>query len=128
MAPYSVTQMNAARGYASMNLQIDSLGDVKVVRLKEPSLVFPDLTAFSARVCELIEGGVRKLVIDLSDVCFLDSASCCCFMDIHRLMSEHGGAVKLAGLNERVEVMARMVGITGTVEVFRQERDAVQSF
>ena len=111
-----------------MNIQIDVFRDVKIVRLKEPRLVFPDLTAFSSRVCQLIEGGARKLVINLSDVSFLDSASLCCLMDIHRLISEHGGEVKLAGLNERVEVMARMVGITGTVEAFRQESDAVQSF
>jgi anti-anti-sigma factor len=111
-----------------MNLQIDSFRDVTIVRLKEPRLVFPELSTFSGRVCALIDEGVQKLVINLSDVGFLDSASYCCLMDIHRLISERGGAVKLAGLNERVEVMASMIGITKTLEVFREEIDAVQSF
>ena len=35
-----------------------------------------------------MEGGTRKLVIDLQAVTYIDSASIGCLMDIHRLLQE----------------------------------------
>jgi len=111
-----------------MNLQIDSFGDVKVVRLNEARLIFPLLGDFSAQISALIEEGAHKLVIDLSNVGYLDSASYGCLMDIYRMMSERGGTMKLVGLQERVETMASMVGITNLIEVFRERQSALASF
>ena len=103
-----------------MNLQIESHGDVKVVRVKEPKLVFPILSAFFAKVSELIEGGAHKLVIDL----ILTG----CLMDIYRMMSERSGQVKLVGLQERVETMVSLTGLHNLVEIFREEESALESF
>jgi anti-anti-sigma factor len=111
-----------------MQLQIESFGDVKVVRLDEPRLIFPLLGCLSAQIIELIELGVRKLVLNLSNVGYLDSASYGCLMDIYRTISERGGTMKLVGLQDRVETMARMIGITNLIEVFREEENALQSF
>jgi len=111
-----------------MNLEINSFDDVKVVRLKEARLIFPLLSAFSAQVFMLIERGARKLVIDLSDVGYLDCASYGCLMDIYRMMSERGGTVKMVGLQNRVETMANMVGMTSLIEVFREQESALNSF
>lgn len=49
-----------------MNLQIESFGDVKVLRVKEGRLVYPAATNLSAEVSALIDAGSRKLLIDLS--------------------------------------------------------------
>ena len=111
-----------------MQLQIESFGDVKVVRLEEPRLIFPLLGCLSAQIFELIELGVRKLVLNLSSVGYLDSASYGCLMDIYRRISDRGGTMKLVGLQDRVETMAHMVGITSLIEVFREEDNALRSF
>jgi anti-anti-sigma factor len=65
----------------------------------------------------LAESGVRELVIDLSDVTHMDSASLGCLMDICRVMSEHNGVVKLVGLQERVQTLAFMAGLTRFIGV-----------
>lgn len=111
-----------------MNLQIDSVGDVKVVHLKEERLTYPLLGSFVAQISDLIELGVRKLVLDLSEVAHLDSASYGCLMDIHRMLLERNGTMKLVGLREGVATMANMVGITQRIEAFRCEKDALDSF
>lgn len=111
-----------------MNLQIEAVGRVKVVRVKEGKLVYPILSSFFAKVSELIEAGDRQMVIDLSEVSYLDSASIGCLMDIYRLMTERGGQVKLAGLQERVETMVSLTGLHNLVELFRDEKSALESF
>lgn len=115
-------------GQALMNLQIESFGEIKVVRVKEEKLVFPLLSNFFAKVSELIEAGAEKLVIDLSDVSYIDSASIGCLMDIYRMMTERSGAVRLLGLQERVETMVSLTGLHNLVEIFREEKSALESF
>lgn len=111
-----------------MNLEIITVNDVKVVRVKEEKLVFPILSRFFSKVSDLIEAGSKKLVIDLSEVSYLDSASIGCLMDIYRMMSERSGAVRLVGLQERVETMVSLTGLHNLVEIFREEKSALESF
>lgn len=111
-----------------MNLQIESIGEIKVVRVKEEKLVFPILSSFFAKVSALIEAGDTKLVIDLSEVSYIDSASIGCLMDIYRMMVDRSGVVKLVGLQERVETMVSLTGLHNLVEIFREEKSALESF
>ncbi len=111
-----------------MKLQIESCRDGKVLRVKEGRLVYPAVTSLCAEVSELIDAGSRKLVIDLSEISYIDSPSVGCLADICRMMSERSGSVKLTGLRERVETMLSLVGLPKLVEMFRDERTALESF
>ena len=111
-----------------MELVVDEKGDVSVVRIRETKLTYPVLSAFFAEVRQLVEGGARKMVIDLSAVSYIDSASIGCLMDIYRLMQERSGVVKLSGLQPRVETMISMTGVHKIVDIHRDEDDAVQAF
>lgn len=111
-----------------MNLQVDKLKDVTVVRVKEEKLVYPLLSPFFAKVSQLIDGGARNMLVDLSMVTYLDSASIGCLMDIYRMLTERSGSLKLVGLQERVETMVSMTGLHNLVEIYREEKSALESF
>ena len=111
-----------------MQLEVDEKADVRIVRVKEPKLTYPILSAFFAEVRQLVEGGTRKLIIDLSAVTYIDSASIGCLMDIYRLMQDRGGAVKLGGVQPRVETMISMTGVNRIIDVHREETAAVAAF
>ena len=111
-----------------MQLEVDEKADVRIVRVKEPKLTYPILSAFFAEVRQLVEGGTRKLIIDLSAVTYIDSASIGCLMDIYRLMQDRGGAVKLAGVQPRVETMISMTGVHKLIDLHREEGAALQAF
>ena len=80
-----------------MQLAFDECSDVTIVRVKEAKLTYPVLSSFFAEVRQKVEGGARKVVIDLSVVSYLDSASIGCLMDVHRLLQEKGGGLRLSG-------------------------------
>jgi anti-anti-sigma factor len=111
-----------------MQLEVDEKADVRIVRVKEPKLTYPILSAFFAEVRQLVEGGTRKLIIDLSAVTYIDSASIGCLMDIYRLMQDRGGAVKLAGVQPRVETMISMTGVHKLIDLHREEAAALLAF
>jgi len=111
-----------------MQLAVEERGDVRIVRVREAKLTYPVLSSFFAEVRQLVEGGTRKLVIDLQEVSYIDSASIGCLMDIHRLLQDKSGAVKLAGLQPRVETMISMTGVHKIIDIHREEAEALGAF
>ena len=111
-----------------MQLAVEELGDVRIVRVREAKLTYPVLSTFFAQVRQLVEDGSRQVVIDLAAVSYIDSASIGCLMDIHRLLQEKGGAVRLSGLQPRVETMISMTGVHKIIDMHREEGEAVSAF
>jgi len=111
-----------------MKLAFFENGGVTVVRVQEVKLTYPVLASFFSEVRQKVEGGARFVVIDLAAVGYLDSASIGCLMDIHRLLQEKGGALRLAGLQPRVETMISMTGVHKIVPLHRDEEEAVAGF
>jgi anti-anti-sigma factor len=108
-----------------MQLKIEELGDISVVRVLETKLTYPILASFFAEVQKHVEAGARKVVIDLQAVSYIDSASIGCLMDIHRLLQEQSGALMLSGLQPRVETMISMTGVHKIIAIHREEQDAL---
>jgi anti-anti-sigma factor len=111
-----------------MQLAFEEKGDVTVVRVQEAKLTYPVLASFFSEVRQKVEGGARLLLMDLSAVSYLDSASIGCLMDVHRLLQEHGGTLRLASLQPRVETMISMTGVHKIVALHRDEEDALAAF
>jgi anti-anti-sigma factor len=111
-----------------MQLAVEVRGDVTVVRVQEAKLTYPVLSSFFAEVRQRVDSGARKVLIDLSAVSYIDSASIGCLMDIHRLLQEKAGAVKLAGLQSRVETMISMTGVHKIIALHREEEEALAAF
>jgi anti-anti-sigma factor len=111
-----------------MQLAVDRSGDVRILRVRETKLTYPNLSAFLAEVRRLIEEGTRKLVIDLQQVGYVDSATIGCLMDVRRLLQEQGGVLRLSGLQPRVETMISMTGVNRIIDVHREETAAVAAF
>lgn len=111
-----------------MQLAFEEKGDVTVVRVQEAKLTYPVLSSFFSAVRQRVDSGTRNVLLDLGSVSYLDSASIGCLMDIHRLLQEKGGALRLSGLQPRVETMISMTGVHKIVPLHRDEQDALAGF
>ena len=111
-----------------MNITTEQANGIAVVRVGESRLMYPLLSEFSAAVQKLITAGERRVVVDLSSVGYVDSATIGCLMDLYRQASAAGGALKLAGVQKRVETMLTMTGAQNFIEIHRDEAEAVRSF
>ncbi len=56
---------------------------------------------------------------------YIDSASIGCLMDIYRLLQEKGGALRLSGVQPRVETMISMTGVHKIIDLHREEEAAL---
>ena len=111
-----------------MNLTTDQSQGVSIVRINEPRLMYPILSEFASTVTSLIGGGSRKVLLDMSTVTYVDSATIGCLMDLYRQATAAGGALKLAGVQKRVETMLTMTGAQNFLEIHADEPSALKSF
>lgn len=111
-----------------MNLTIDRAEGVAIVRVSEPRLLYPLLSDFTSSVTALIGAGERRVLIDLSNVTYVDSATIGCLMNLHREAAQAGGILKLAGVQKRVETMLTMTGAQDALDVHPDEASAMRSF
>jgi len=111
-----------------MELVKERRGDIHIMRVREGKLTYPVLSTFFSEVRQLVDDGAARLVLDLQAVTYIDSASIGCLMDIHRLLADRGGCVRLSGLQPRVETMLSMTGVHKIVDIHADEDAAVAAF
>jgi len=111
-----------------MNVTTEQSGGISIVRVGETRLMYPILGDFASAVSALIDGGKHEILIDLAPVTYVDSATIGCLMDLYRQASAVGGAVKLAGVQNRVNTMLTMTGANNFLEVHADEASALASF
>ena len=111
-----------------MNLTTDRQQDVAIIRVNETRLMYPLLSEFATAVTSKLDAGERKVLLALSSVTYVDSATIGCLMDLYRQASAAGSALKLAGVQKRVETMLTMTGAQNFLETHSDEASAIKSF
>ena len=111
-----------------MNLTTDHAQGVAIVRVQESRLMYPLLSEFANTVSGLIASGQSKVLLDLSTVTYVDSATIGCLMDLYRQATGAGGSLKLTGVQRRVETMLTMTGAQTFLEIHGDEPSAIRSF
>jgi anti-sigma B factor antagonist len=111
----------------ALDLSVEPAGNASIVRVKTSKLTYPVLSAFFEAVRDLVKDEARQLILDLEAVSYIDSATIGCLVEIHRLVADQGGAVKLVGLQRRVHRMLSMTGVDRFLEVYDGEAEALAS-
>ena len=111
-----------------MNLTTDHSHGVSIVHVNEARLLYPALSEFAKTIVSLIGSGERRVLLDLSTVTSVDSATIGCLADLYRQATAAGGVLKLAGVHKRVETVLTMTGVQDLLEIHSDASSAVRSF
>jgi anti-sigma B factor antagonist len=111
-----------------MNVTTAQHGAVIVLTVHETRLTYPVLADFATTAADLIARGEKRLVIDMTAVGYVDSATIGCLMDLYRQATAASGRLKLAGVQKRVETMLTMTGAHHFLEVYVDQPAALASF
>jgi anti-sigma B factor antagonist len=82
----------------------------------------------AARVRTLVERGQAKILLNLNQVAYLDSAGLGAIIEAYTSTARRGGALKLLGLRPRVHHLFELAGLLSIIESFEDEGAAVRSF
>jgi anti-anti-sigma factor len=111
-----------------LNVKTEQNGSIAIVRVGETRLMYPILSDFATAVSGLVASGQKDILIDLTPVTYVDSATIGCLMDLYRQVQNAGGHLKLSGVQKRVETMLTMTGAQNFIEIHADEPTAVKSF
>jgi anti-anti-sigma factor len=103
-------------------------GSIGIVRVGETRVMYPLLADFAAAVTGLVANGSRDVLIDLTPVTYVDSATIGCLMDLYRQVHAGGGRLKLSGVQKRVHTMLTMTGAQNFIDIHADEPAAIKSF
>lgn len=111
-----------------MKMTTEQSGIVSIVRVSASRLTHDVLGDFVSTFDDLIGAGARHILIDLTPVTYVDSATIGCLMDLYRQVNSAGGQLKLTGVQTRVESMLTLTGTQNFIKIHPDEPSAVKSF
>jgi anti-sigma B factor antagonist len=112
----------------SVKLTTRQVGDVTVIDATGRITLGEAASSFRDEIRDLAAKGEKKLLLNLSEVSYIDSSGIGEMVSSFTTVTNHGGQLKLLGLNKRVKDLLQITKLYTVFEVFDDEASAVRSF
>jgi anti-sigma B factor antagonist len=111
-------------------MQIDerSVGDVLILDVKGRITLGEGDELLKDKVNSLLNQGRKKIVLNLAEVPYIDSAGLGEIVRTYTTVSRQGGNLKLLSLTKRITDLLAITKLLTVFETFDSENEAVQSF
>ena len=111
-------------------MQIDerAVGDVVVLDLKGKITLGKGDELLKDKVNSLVNQGHRKILLNLAEVPYIDSAGLGEIVRTFTTVSRQGGNLKLLNLTKRITDLLAITKLLTVFETFDAENDAIRSF
>jgi anti-sigma B factor antagonist len=111
-------------------MQIDqrAVGDVVVLDVKGRITMGEGDELLKDKVNSLVNQGHKKIVLNLADVPYIDSAGLGEIVRTYTTVSRQGGSLKLLNLTKRITDLLSITKLLTVFETFDSENEAVRSF
>jgi anti-sigma B factor antagonist len=111
-------------------MQIDqrAVGDVVVLDLKGKITLGEGDELLKDKVNSLVNQGHKKIVLNLAEVPYIDSAGLGEIVRTYTTVSRQGGSLKLLNLTKRITDLLAITKLLTVFETFESEADAIKSF
>jgi anti-sigma B factor antagonist len=111
-------------------MQIDqrAVGDVIILDLKGKITLGEGDELLKDKVNSLVNQGHKKIVLNLADVPYIDSAGLGEIVRTYTTVSRQGGSLKLLNLTKRITDLLSITKLLTVFETFESESEAVRSF
>jgi anti-sigma B factor antagonist len=103
-------------------------GDVTIVDLNGKMTLGEGDELLRDKVNSLIQQGQKKIILNLSEVPYIDSAGLGEVVRTYTTVSRQGGALKLLNLTKRIQDLLAITKLLTVFETFENEQDAIKSF
>jgi anti-sigma B factor antagonist len=117
-----------AGGVGVMQIHQRVVGDVTVIDINGKMTLGEGDELLRDKVNSLIQQGQKKLVLNLAEVPYIDSAGLGEIVRTYTTVSRQGGALKLLSLTKRIQDLLAITKLLTIFETFDTEAEAVKSF
>ena len=111
-----------------LQISIRESGDVTIVDLRGRSTIDGESELLSDRLRKLIANGVRRVLLNLTDLTQVDSSGVGVIIDAYVSLRDQGGDLKLLCPRGRVREVLRVLRLLEIIPYFENETKALASF
>jgi anti-sigma B factor antagonist len=111
-----------------MQIEERAVGEVIVLDLKGKITLGEGDELLKDKVNSLVNQGHKKIVLNLADVPYIDSAGLGEVVRTYTTVSRQGGSLKLLNLTKRITDLLSITKLLTVFETFDSENEAVRSF
>ena len=104
------------------------IGDVTILDLKGKMTLGEGDELLKDKINSLVHQGRRKIVLNLEQVPYIDSAGLGEIVRTYTTISREGGSMKLLNLTKRITDLLSITKLLTVFETYDNEADAVRSF
>jgi anti-sigma B factor antagonist len=104
------------------------VGDVIILDLHGKILIGEGDDALRDAVTKLVDSGKTKLLLNLAEVPYVDSAGLGEIVRCYTTVSKKGGKLKLLNLTKKIQDLLSITKLLTVFETFENESEAVKSF
>ena len=111
-----------------MQIEERAVGEVVVLDLKGRVTLGDGDELLKDKVNSLVNRGFKKIVLNLAEVPYVDSAGLGEIVRTYTTVSRQGGSLKLLNLTKRISDLLSITKLLTVFETFETENEAIKSF
>jgi anti-sigma B factor antagonist len=111
-----------------MNITNKEIGGVSVVAFNGRIVLGEESTTLREKVKSLLGAGKKRIVLDMSNVTYIDSAGLGILVAAHISAKNQGAALHLSNLGNKFHHVLQLTRLLTVFSVFDTEADAIKSF
>lgn len=112
----------------SLTISQRQAGDVVILDLKGKILIGEGEDRLRETVTRLLEGGKTKILLNLAEVPYVDSAGLGEIVRCYTTVSRKNGRLKLINLTKKIKDLLAITKLLTVFETYDSEDEAVRSF
>jgi anti-sigma B factor antagonist len=110
-----------------MNIEVSQQGDIQILHCGG-SLDADNVSAFKKVAYDLVGAGTTRIIIDCSNLTFIDSMGLGVLISLLRRVRQRNGDVKVAALSDEVKTIFEITRLHRLFEVCSDWNSAVRQF
>jgi anti-sigma B factor antagonist len=110
-----------------MNFKISQKGNATVIALQGNLLGVPEAAELNGQVHKLLEDGKKRVVLDLSEVGFINSSGLSGLIHSASTLNKTGGRLVVAGASKKVLELIKVTRLTPVIEALPDVNAALEA-
>ena len=112
----------------TLKVSIRDVGDVRILELDGRLVLGDDSKSFRERVKILVQAGKKKIILNLSNLSYIDSSGIAVLVASSQIARSHGATLKLANVGPKITEVLTMTKLTPVFDIYANEAAAIDSF
>lgn len=109
-----------------MKIEIRTVGDARILDCSGQITMGEGTMALRNTVGDILQAGVKKIILNLADVAYIDSAGASELVGTYTTVVNNGGRLKLLNLTKRVREVLAVAKLLPVFDVSDNEKAACQ--